>query len=94
MPYNPKGDKPSRAHAVTPQFESGNVHIPNGEGEGQEWVDDFVEELCKFPNAAHDDQVDATTQYLNSQNHADIDFSFDEEDEVPANAGDYDEDDY
>ena len=25
----------------------------------KEWSDEFVEELLRFPNAAHDDQVDA-----------------------------------
>ena len=29
------------------------------------WVHDYVHELLTFPNAAHDDQVDATTLALN-----------------------------
>jgi predicted phage terminase large subunit-like protein len=28
------------------------------------WVNDFIEECASFPNAAHDDQVDAMTQAL------------------------------
>jgi phage terminase large subunit-like protein len=28
------------------------------------WVADFIEECAAFPNAAHDDQVDAMTQVL------------------------------
>lgn len=87
IPYNPKGDKTSRAHACTPQFEVGNVYIPDGSGDDQEWVNDYVEEMCKFPNAAHDDDVDATTQYLNSQNHAEVEFAFYEDDDDSATDG-------
>ena len=28
------------------------------------WADDYVNELSAFPNGVHDDQVDATSQYL------------------------------
>lgn len=28
------------------------------------WADDLIEELVRFPNAAHDDQVDALTMAI------------------------------
>jgi len=48
-------DKVSRAHAVTATHEAGLVHLPTG----QEWRRAFEDELASFPNAPHDDQVDA-----------------------------------
>jgi predicted phage terminase large subunit-like protein len=68
-----EGDKVNRAHAVTPQIEAGNVYLPgapNTEGTNYDrtrtsrWVQDLVDEAAAFPNAAHDDQVDALTQAL------------------------------
>lgn len=62
IPVEPDGSKLARAHAVTTFFEAGNVHIPHPSVCG--WVADYVAELTSFPAAAHDDQVDATTQAL------------------------------
>lgn len=59
----PTESKIARAHAVTPLFEAGNIYIPKD----APWAFGYVDELTKFPNAEHDDQVDATTQGL-SQN--------------------------
>ncbi len=56
----PKGDKLARANAVTAIVESGRVFIPAQ----AEWRDDFIEELCSFPNGPHDDVVDSMTQAL------------------------------
>lgn len=58
----PMGSKQSRANAVTPLFEAGNVFFPPV---STPWVADLVDELLRFPRAAHDDQVDALTQALN-----------------------------
>lgn len=55
----PRESKQARAHAVSPLFEAGNVLLPEAP-----WTGDFVDELTKFPGAAHDDQVDACTQAL------------------------------
>lgn len=63
IPVNPQGGKEARANAVSPLFEAGNVYLPHPLM--CPWVDDFVEELVSFPNAAHDDMVDACTQALN-----------------------------
>ena len=69
----PQGSKLSRAHAVRPLVEAGNVYLPgapsaDGEGydltETPEWVQGFVEECASFPRGAHDDRVDAMTQAL------------------------------
>lgn len=63
VPVNPDGGKEARANAVSPLFEAGNVYLPHPNM--CPWVEDLVEELVSFPNAAHDDLVDMTTQALN-----------------------------
>lgn len=56
----PDGSKESRFMSVAPQFESGNVFIP----QQAEWKDEYISELVKFPVSEHNDQVDATSQAL------------------------------
>lgn len=61
IPINVGGkSKEFRFDAVTPMFEAGEVLLP----ERATWLTDFETELLDFPNAPHDDQVDATSQYL------------------------------
>jgi predicted phage terminase large subunit-like protein len=48
------GDKQTRARPISAQAEAGNVVLVKGD-----WNDAFLRELEGFPNAAHDDQVDA-----------------------------------
>jgi predicted phage terminase large subunit-like protein len=69
----PEGSKAARAHAVSPQVEAGNVWLPGkASADGQtfdrastpQWVQEFVTEAASFPNAKHDDQVDAMSQAL------------------------------
>jgi predicted phage terminase large subunit-like protein len=60
---NPEGGKLARAHAVSPQVESGNVYLPHPAL--APWVDAFIEEAAGFPKSRNDDQVDAMTQALN-----------------------------
>ena len=60
MEYLPDRDKVSRFYAASPIMEAGRVWIPKG----KKWSDDLVEELIRFPNAAHDDQVDAMTMAI------------------------------
>lgn len=62
VPVNPEGGKEARAAAVQPFVEAGNVHLPSPQIHG--WVGDLIEELAAFPNATHDDQVDALSQAL------------------------------
>ena len=57
----PIGSKMARVQAILGAIESGNVHLPKH----KRFVGDFVEECSAFPNAAHDDQVDAMSQALN-----------------------------
>ncbi|HEY4897588.1 MAG TPA: phage terminase large subunit [Solirubrobacteraceae bacterium] len=69
----PEGDKQTRALAIVPQIEAGNVHLP-GAADAQEEsydrsltpesVQRLVDETAAFPNAAYDDQVDALTQAI------------------------------
>jgi predicted phage terminase large subunit-like protein len=62
IPITPKDSKYARASSVSPFVESGNVHLPDPTM--APWIDEFVVEHGSFPNATHDDQVDATTQAL------------------------------
>lgn len=65
IPVNPTESKEARARAITPEAEAGHVFLPYPGDPGNEWVADLLSELREFPNGAHDDQVDALTQYLN-----------------------------
>ena len=67
IPYNPQGSKIERAYAVSPLFETGRVFVPRPEQ--RPWVKSYLDELCNFPGAPHDDQVDATTQALARLKH-------------------------
>jgi predicted phage terminase large subunit-like protein len=49
-----QGSKEARVHAAAPDLEAGNYWLPR-----TEWAEEFVEECAAFPNAAHDDMVDA-----------------------------------
>jgi predicted phage terminase large subunit-like protein len=62
LAVNPEGGKVARAAAVSPMIEAGNVYLPHPQF--MPWVTDFIEECAAFPNATHDDQVDAMTQGL------------------------------
>ena len=53
--YTPDRDKIARAYAASPIMEAGRVWIPKN----KKWADELIEELIRFPHAAHDDQVDA-----------------------------------
>ena len=67
--YDPKmTDKVGRANSVTPYLESGNVWLPDSYID--DTIDEMVDELMKFPNGSHDDEVDAMTQYLVNYQYA------------------------
>jgi predicted phage terminase large subunit-like protein len=63
VPVNPTDSKYGRATAVAPFIESGNVLLPSPDV-GLFDAAELIEEAAGFPNAAHDDQVDATSQAL------------------------------
>lgn len=56
----PKHDKVTRASGVSALIEAGKLSLP----EQAHWLTDFESELLTFPNAAHDDCVDALSQFL------------------------------
>ena len=58
--YTPDRDKVSRVYAASPMIETGKVWIPSN----KPWADDLLTEMLQFPNAAHDDQVDAMTMAI------------------------------
>jgi predicted phage terminase large subunit-like protein len=60
LPIKVDSDKVSRAHVVTPMIETGRVFLP----ESAPWLADYINVMASFPNAAHDDDVDSTTQAL------------------------------
>jgi predicted phage terminase large subunit-like protein len=62
IPVEPMGGKEVRASAISPQWESGNVYLPDPSQ--APWVNDFIEELIQFPQGKNDDQVDAMSQML------------------------------
>lgn len=63
IPITPKDSKYARASAVSPYIEAGNVLLPEASIAGFD-VEGLIDEAAGFPNAAHDDQVDATSQAL------------------------------
>lgn len=65
VPFVPHGTKEDRVKAVSPQFEAGNIWLPDPSL--APWIHDYIEEFVGFPNMGNDDQVDATTQVLIDQ---------------------------
>ncbi len=68
-----KSDKPARAVATEPLWAAGNVILPHttdavySDGRrGAPWVAGYIAEHLSFPNGANDDQVDTTSQFLNT----------------------------
>jgi predicted phage terminase large subunit-like protein len=56
----PKQDKITRFAAVSAMIEAGQVALPKEAS----WLPEFEREILAFPQAKHDDQVDAFSQYL------------------------------
>ena len=50
------GEKDVRAEPFAAQCEAGNVYLVRGD-----WNEAFIDELCGFPTAPHDDQLDAAS---------------------------------
>jgi predicted phage terminase large subunit-like protein len=70
LPVTPEGGKQSRAAAVQPQIEAGQVFLPRPRFDDgtlrpeYAWVEDFRDQCSLFPKGEHDDDVDALTQLL------------------------------
>jgi predicted phage terminase large subunit-like protein len=66
--YNPgRPDKVMRLHAVSHLVYNGRVYIPESKqvpGEFVTWAEDFLREVCSFPNSPHDEYVDCLSQAL------------------------------
>ena len=61
IPITPTESKVARASAVSGIVEGGNVYLP----QYADFTAEFVEEFASFPSGAHDDLVDACTQFIN-----------------------------
>lgn len=62
----PTGEKATRAAPLAAQAEAGNVRIlVTGDPARDAWIQPFIDELCLFPAATHDDQVDAAADAFN-----------------------------
>ena len=63
IPYDPKNlSKEDRLQNVSPYFEGGNVYFPDEKLEPK--IEEFIDQLLRFPNSTHDDFVDTISQYL------------------------------
>lgn len=58
IPFKIEGrSKLTRAQAIQPYHEAGNLYLPRA----RSWTGEFIDEHADFPNGAHDDQVDTTS---------------------------------
>lgn len=62
VPVEPEGGKEARLRACEVFFLAGNVYFPHPQI--APWAAQAVEQIVRFPQAAHDDLVDAVTQLL------------------------------
>jgi predicted phage terminase large subunit-like protein len=60
LAVEPEGGKDSRAAAIVPQVEAGQVYLPDG----APWLAEYIGNMAGFPRAKHDDDVDQTSQML------------------------------
>lgn len=61
---NPEGGKIARAQATAPLWEAGSIELPDPQVFGATWMEDYLHNICAFPKAAHDDDMDSTSQAL------------------------------
>lgn len=65
--YSPVDSKEARARAASVFVEAGDIFVPDPLAEGHAWVAGLIDEAASFPNAAHDDRVDALSQAIDDQ---------------------------
>jgi phage terminase large subunit-like protein len=56
----PTDSKAERLHAVSPTIECGRVYIVEGD-----WNDEFIDQVCGFPQRLHDEFVDILGYAIN-----------------------------
>jgi hypothetical protein len=61
---NPEGGKIARAQATAPLWEAGSIELPDPQLFNCSWIEDYLHNICTFPKAAHDDDMDSTSQAL------------------------------
>jgi predicted phage terminase large subunit-like protein len=74
---DPEGGKVARAHSISPLWEAGSIVLPDPQVfDGRDaahpqanWVEEYIHNICTFPQAAHDDDMDATSQALIYMRH-------------------------
>jgi predicted phage terminase large subunit-like protein len=74
---DPEGGKVARAHSISPLWEAGSIVLPDPQMfDGRDaahpqanWVEEYIHNICTFPQAAHDDDMDATSQALIYMRH-------------------------
>jgi len=64
VPVDPEGGKLARAQSIAPLWEAGNVELPDPQSFHVPWLEEYINSICAFPKAAHDDDMDATSQAL------------------------------
>jgi len=64
--WKTKKDKIARMHAAAPVVQSGLFYVPKppGDMETAQKAQDFVTEMCSFPDTPHDDLADTMTQFI------------------------------
>src|SRR5260221_3858133 len=74
---DPEGGKVARAHSISPLWEAGSIVLPDPQVfDGHDaahpqanWVEEYIHNICTFPQAVHDDDMDATSQALIYMRH-------------------------
>lgn len=61
---DPQGGKLARAQSIAPLWEAGSVELPDPQRFNVPWLEEYIHNICTFPKAAHDDDMDATSQAL------------------------------
>lgn len=60
----PEGGKLARAQSISPLWEAGSIELPDPQVFDVPWLEEYIHSICTFPKAAHDDDMDATSQAL------------------------------
>lgn len=68
----PRDDKEVRFRVVSPRVECGRVYLVQGS-----WCEDFLNQVCSFPAAPHDEFVDILGYAINDLIEDDLDIDFD-----------------